>query len=91
MKKLFFSIFLIISLSNSVFSQAELVHVSNKIYSLLDGFHKRGLIENYNSANIPLSRNSISNYITEIAKQKNKLSSTEKEILEDFKAYYCSL
>ncbi len=66
----------------ALFAQTELVPVNHKVYPFLEMMSMKGLI-NYNDANIPISRRRVSEYLVQLDKEKNKMSSVERKILGD--------
>lgn len=67
----------------STYSQIELVAVSHKVYPFLKRMELKGLIENYNSANLPLSRNDVTIFLSKINNKSSLLSRAEKKRLSD--------
>lgn len=75
-------------LSGKSFSQVELIDASDNVYSFLDRMYNKGIITEYNSAVIPLSKDAIIKFIIEINNQPSKLSSTDKSILKKYMIEY---
>lgn len=65
-------------------SQVELVSPDNTVYNFLQRMQTLEIIKDYNQANIPLSREVIASFLKTIGEKKNKISSTDKKILNDF-------
>jgi Capsule assembly protein Wzi len=70
--------------SEVVNAQVELVPASNKIYDFLDRMLVNGVIENYSSSMIPVSRREIAGYLVEIKGKSSRLTKTDKKFLNDF-------
>jgi len=83
--KLFYWGFLLFICSSHLFAQVELVPISNKVYPFLNSLFIRNIITNYNSANLPLSRSSIADYLNKLNDSNPNLSVAEKKILNDLK------
>jgi Capsule assembly protein Wzi len=66
-----------------IHSQQELVPVNNRIYQFLKQMELKGVIEDYNSANLPLSRNAAARFLNEIREKEEGLNPTEINILHD--------
>jgi hypothetical protein len=66
------------------YSQVELVSASHPIYDYLKRMQLIGVIKNYNSSLIPISRLEVSSYLKKID-SSSLLSKTDKKILEDYK------
>lgn len=76
----FLLIFLFIS--SEVFSQVENVPISHRVYQFLKRMEVRGLIKNFDDASLPISRNEVANFLSEIYTQREKLSPKEQGYLE---------
>ncbi len=63
-------------------AQTELVPVDHKVYPFLEMMSMKGLID-YNNASIPISRRRVAAYLSELDKERDKLSATEQKILGD--------
>lgn len=85
MKKLFF-IFCLLSVS--IFAQADYVSADNKVYDFLERMENIGVINDYNSFEIPKTRMQIAEYLKEVIKNQIVLDKVDKETLEDFKIEY---
>lgn len=70
--------------AQNVFSQVELVSVSHPVYDFLKRMQLMGIIKDYNSSMIPISRLEVSEYIKR-AENSSNLSKTDRRIIEDFK------
>ncbi len=68
---------------SSIYSQVELVPPSHPVYDYIKRMQLLGVIEDYNSSVIPLSREQIANYINIINDNSNSLSGTDRKILKD--------
>ncbi|MCL6098259.1 MAG: hypothetical protein M1391_06770, partial [Bacteroidetes bacterium] len=82
MKKKFFLLLFLFSAVN-IFSQQELVPVSHKVYQFLKRMELKGVIENYNSSNLPLSRKDVAIFLREIQEKQSNLDSSEKKVFKD--------
>jgi hypothetical protein len=80
----FILFFLLLVLSPVVKAQVELVPTSNNVYDFLDRMSVNGIIENYSSSMIPVSRREIARYLEEIKSKSSKLSRTDKKFLNDY-------
>lgn len=85
MKKIiyFFSAVLFLNIG-VIFSQVELVPVTNPVYDYLDRMFINKIIGNYSSSMLPLSRREIAVYLTEINSKKTKITKTDKKLLDDY-------
>ncbi|MEO8512152.1 MAG: capsule assembly Wzi family protein [Ignavibacteria bacterium] len=79
-KYLFLFIF-IISVKIS-FSQVELVPLSNPVYNYMDRMFTDKVIDSYSASMGPISRRETANILKEITAKKNKLSKTDKILLD---------
>lgn len=88
--KYFFCILFLILLFpvNQSRAQAELVPPSDKIYNFLDRMLTEGIIQNYSSSMVPISRREIGKLLAEINNRKTKLTRTDKYFLEDYLIEY---
>ena len=68
---------------SSIYSQVELVPPSHPVYDYIKRMQLLGVIEDYNSSTIPLSREQIAGYIRIINDNTNRISGTDKKILND--------
>ena len=81
----FFILFSLLLLSTTVLkAQVELVPSSNKVYDFLDRMSVNGIIENYSSSMVPISRREIARYLKEIKSKSGKISRTDKKFLDDY-------
>ncbi len=80
--KLFFA--LITSFTTVSLSQVGYVSAEDEIYFFLDRMSTNGIIENYNSFELPKTRFAIKNYLTEIVDKQYMLDIIDKNKLEDF-------
>lgn len=67
----------------SVYSQVELVPPSHQVYDYIKRMQLLGVIEDYNSSSIPLSREQIASYIKIVNENPKKISGTDRKILND--------
>ena len=77
-------IIFLLTWQNIAFAQVELVETDNPVYSYLQRMQIKKKITGYNSANLPLSRYDIGNFLKQLNDVKSGLSSTDKDQL----AYY---
>lgn len=84
MKKILAAVFI----TFKVFSQTEYVNVDNRIYDFLERINDLKLIDNYNSFEIPKTRNQISYYLRKIMNKTDRLDEVDLLILEDFKVEF---
>lgn len=80
--KYFLFIFIFASVSFDVYSQVELVPLSNPVYEFLDRMFTNKVIDSYSSSMGPVSRKEAAKLLLEISGKKNRLSKTDKELLE---------
>lgn len=66
------------------FAQREHVPVDDPVYAFLKTMEVRGIIENYHYAMLPLSRAEVARFLTIIDSNRIKLSSAERDYLDDF-------
>ena len=87
-KTLHFFVILLFSfcLTIQVNAQIELVPPSHPVYDYLKRMQVKGIIPEYNSSNIPISRGEIAGYLKIIEGQK--LTGTDKYMMEDYKAEF---
>ncbi len=81
-------IFVIFSFVSSLQAQFELVPVSHPVYDYLKKMQLKGLINDYNSGNIPISRKEVGEYLTIINDHQNKLAGIDKQFLDDYKVEF---
>lgn len=67
----------------SVFGQVELVPVEHKVYDYLFRMKTKGIVEDYNPAQLPISRNMVSLFLKEIETRKD-ISKNDRNLLNDF-------
>lgn len=82
-KKVFLLLFLI-CITPQLYSQLEYAPVSHPVYEYLKRMSLKGVITDYNSATLPLSRQKISEFLIVIENSKNKLGKTDQRVLNDF-------
>jgi hypothetical protein len=75
---------LLILYTQKAYSQVELVSASHPVYDFLKRMQLIGIIKEYNSSLIPISRSEVSLYLKKIESSEH-LSRTDKKILEDYK------
>jgi len=69
-------------ISEAAFSQVELVPLSNPVYDFLDRMFTNKVIDDYSSSMGPISRRETGNLLKDITAKKNKLSKTDKLLLD---------
>lgn len=69
---------------NLCFAQAENVPVGHSVYTFLKRLEVKGLIEKYHDAVLPLSRNEIAGFLTQLNQHPENLTETEQDYLKDF-------
>ena len=85
MRKLFtVSILFLFSFLNKSYSQVELVPPDNPVYNYLQRMLVMNIITDYNPANIPVSRETVSEYLKIIESKQDRISSTDRKLLNDF-------
>ncbi|MFZ1320744.1 MAG: capsule assembly Wzi family protein [Ignavibacteria bacterium] len=89
MKKLFLIVtFFILILGKNSDAQVEYVQVNSPVYHFLERMLTMKVITGYNPAVIPISRGAVADYLKVIIENTNKISSTDKKILADFKVEF---
>ena len=85
MRKLFTVIIIFLfSFLNKSYSQVELVPPDNPVYNYLQRMLVMNVITDYNPANIPVSRETVSAYLKIIESKQDRISSTDRKLLNDF-------
>ncbi len=79
--KYFFLLLFFISITKLSFSQVELVPLSNTVYDFMERMFTIKIIDSYSSSMGPISRRETGNILKEISTKKNKLSKTDKLLL----------
>lgn len=75
---------LIFAFSASTFAQQTgYVEYNHKVYSFLERMEIQHFIENYDAFEIPKTRKTISGYLKQLIEVKTKLSSVDRQILDD--------
>ncbi len=80
--KYFIAIFFVVCITQSAFSQVELVPLSNPVYDFLDRMFTNKVIDDYSASMGPISRREAGNLLKDITAKKNKLSKTDKLLLD---------
>lgn len=84
MKKLSFTsvgiLFLLIC-QNIAYTQVELVEIDNTVYEFLQRMQLKKKITGYNSANLPLSRYDVGNFLKQLNNNKSGLTQTDNDLL----------
>ncbi|MCF8240270.1 MAG: hypothetical protein K9J16_02715 [Melioribacteraceae bacterium] len=71
-------------LSGFIFAQVGYVESDNTVYRFLNRMENLGIIENYNSFEIPKTRNEISKFLKIIIDKKSELDAIDLKILTDY-------
>lgn len=71
--------------SNQNFSQNENINTENSVYFFLEDLSLKNIINNYDNAVLPLSRNKIVNFLIDADKNSSKLNKTDTQLLEYYK------
>ncbi len=77
------TLFFLIIFNSIISSQSGFVDINHKVYKFLERINTIGLIEDYNSFEIPKSINEIEKHLSCVLKNKKELNNTDLEILED--------
>jgi len=80
--KYLIALLFVFSVSQAAFSQVELVPLSNPVYDFLDRMFTNKVIDDYSSSMGPISRRETGNLLKDITAKKNKLSKTDKLLLD---------
>ncbi|MGB9695679.1 MAG: capsule assembly Wzi family protein [Ignavibacteria bacterium] len=80
----FLILFLFIVRCNAT-AQVELVPANHPVYHFLKRMQLGGIIEDYNSAILPMSREEVADLIKEVSRKSELLSTIDKKILSDLK------
>ncbi len=86
--KYIFVLLILFAFLKSADAQLELVPVSHPVYDYLKKMQVRGIIENYNSANIPVSRKEVADYLKIIGNHSVKFGLIDKQFLKDYKVEF---
>jgi hypothetical protein len=86
--RIFFIPVFLFTFLNPVFSQVEYTNANDEIYNFLKRMQVSGNLKNYNSSELPYSREEIANFIKEIRHNERGLNSTDKKILADYEIEY---
>ncbi|MCX6165694.1 MAG: hypothetical protein NTU73_12680 [Ignavibacteriae bacterium] len=84
LKSLLFICIIVFAFNQTTTAQLEFVSASHPVYEFLKNMQIKGVIKDYNSSNIPISRNEVSNYLKRI-ESSSLLSKTDRKILGDLK------
>ena len=81
-----FIIFLliIVSVNSPLNAQVELVPVGNPVYDFLKRMQLEGIIPEYNSSNLPISRSEVADYLKRIKENSSGFAGTDKNLLNDY-------
>ena len=70
-------------ISVNVFAQAEYVNVNNRVYDFLNRMNYLNFLKDYNSFQIPKTRNEIASHIKNLIPYQDKLDEPDRELLND--------
>jgi hypothetical protein len=79
---------IILFIASKTYPQAEYVPAANPVYNFLERMENYHLINNYNSFEIPKSRNEIAGLLSQIITNENRLNDIDKRILNDLKTEF---
>jgi len=79
-----FAVILLLSAGSILNAQVELVPVGNPVYDFLKRMQLEQIIPEYNSANIPVSRAEVADYLKTIKSNSSKLETIDKNLLNDY-------
>ncbi len=79
-----FLFFILFNGFQNVHSQVELVPVDNPVYDYLKRMQLEGIIPDYNSGNIPISRAEVADYLKVIKSQSSNFALIDKKLLDDY-------
>jgi hypothetical protein len=72
----------IIFASTNLFSQVENVPITNRVYMFLKRMEVKGFIKNFDDVSLPLSREEVAKFLSEINSQYESLSENERGTLK---------
>ncbi|CAN5669594.1 hypothetical protein BH10BAC5_BH10BAC5_14440 [soil metagenome] len=81
-------VFLFCFVSFNLFAQIEMTSPSHPVYDFLRKMQLKGVIPQYNPANIPISRGKIASLLMKIIENEKYLTHLDKEFLKDYKVEY---
>ncbi|MCX7877606.1 MAG: capsule assembly Wzi family protein [Ignavibacteria bacterium] len=84
MRKIYTLVFFLFLFEFSSLSQVELVPLSNPVYDYLDRMTVNKIITGYSASMGPVSRREIASHLMEIQSRRNKLTVTDKKLLDDY-------
>ncbi|MGE5804458.1 MAG: capsule assembly Wzi family protein [Ignavibacteria bacterium] len=82
---IFFLLLIILLFNASDYAQTEYIPSDNPVYNFLERMESRQIINDYNSFEIPKTRNNVAGYLKEVILNENKLDEVDKKILGDLK------
>ena len=74
----------ILLIVGSAYAQVELVPVGNSVYDFLKRMQVKGIVTEFNSANLPISREEVGAMLLKVDLVKQKISNVDKNMLEDY-------
>lgn len=85
MKKIIYFFSAVLFLNTGIlYSQVEMVPLSNPVYEYLDRMFIDKVIDNYSSSMLPLSRREVGKHLSVINSKRNKITPTDKKLLDDY-------
>jgi len=88
LQKFFFILSFTLLFFKTGFTQVEMAEITNPVYDYLKRMQLMKIVPEYNSADIPLPRNTIAGYLTLIRQKSISLTSTDKKILTDLETEF---
>ncbi|MFA5012852.1 MAG: capsule assembly Wzi family protein [Ignavibacteria bacterium] len=82
--RIFILLIFIVVVTVDGLTQVELVPVSNPVYLFLKKMQVKGVIPDYNSSNIPISREEVANNLKIINRQSKDIDKIDKDMLNDY-------
>lgn len=80
-------IFILFAGGNAI-AQVELVPVGNSVYDFLKRMQVKGIVTEFNSAMLPISRDEVGAMLLKVETARQKLSGVDRDILEDYMAEF---
>ncbi len=71
-----------------VFAQIENVQTNNPVYAFLKRMEVKGMITRFHDGFLSLSRTEVAQFIQSVDQQRNRLTMTEREMLDDYKTEF---
>ena len=77
-------IVMMVVMAGSAMAQVELVPVGNQVYDFLKRMQVKGIVTEFNSGALPISRDEVGAMLRKVESEKQKLSGVDKSMLEDY-------